>query len=127
MPFLTKLEPYFYAVMRIVVGFLFAFHGLQKLFGMFGGIGGRAVPLATQMGAAGVIETVGGLLIMIGLWAAPVAFICSGEMAFAYFQAHFPKGRWPIQNGGELAVLYCFVFLYIAARGSGRLSVSGGR
>jgi putative oxidoreductase len=124
MPFLTKLEAYLYALMRIVVGFLFVFHGLQKMFGMFGG---RAMPLASLPGAASVIETVGGLLIMIGFWAGPVAFICSGEMAVAYFRAHFPKATWPIQNGGELAVLFCFVFLYIASRGSGRLSVSGGR
>jgi putative oxidoreductase len=124
MPFLTKFEPYLYALMRMLVGFLFAFHGLQKLFGLFGG---RSMPLASQLGAAGVIETVGGFLIMIGLWAGPVAFICSGEMAVAYFQAHFPRAFWPVQNQGELAAVYCFVFLYIAARGSGRLSVSGGR
>jgi putative oxidoreductase len=124
MPLLTKLEPYLYGLMRLVVGFLFAFHGLQKLFGLFGG---KAVPLASQMGAAGIIESVGGLLVMIGLWAGPVAFICSGEMAVTYFQAHQPQALWPIENRGELAAVYCFVFLYIAARGSGRLSVSGGR
>lgn len=124
MPFLTRLEPYLYAVMRMVVGFLFTFHGLQKLFGMFGG---KPAVLLSQTGAAGIIESVGGLLIMIGLWAGPAAFICSGEMAAAYFQSHHPQGLWPIQNRGELAAMYCFVFLYIAARGSGRLSVSGGK
>ena len=75
------------------------------------------------MGAAGIIEVVGGTLIAIGLFTSPVAFIASGEMAFAYFMAHAPRGFWPIMNGGELAVLYCFLFLYFAAVGSGRWSV----
>jgi len=106
-----------------VAGLLFAFHGLQK----FGLLGGDMVPLASLLGAAAVIETVGGLLIMIGLAASPVAFICSGEMAYAYFTAHQPRGTWPIQNGGELAALYSFIFLYIATRGAGVLSVDGGK
>lgn len=109
-----------YALMRIVVGFLFAFHGAQKLFGAFGG---TAQPLASLMGVAGIIELGCGLLIMIGLLGAVAAFIASGEMAYAYFTAHFPRAFWPVQNGGELAVLYCFVFLYIASRGSGQWSV----
>lgn len=114
------LEAYAYAAMRIVTGFLFLFHGLQKLFGMFGG---QVVELTSLRGAAGVIELAGGLLVMVGLFTAPVAFICSGEMAFAYFMAHYPQGFWPILNRGELAALYCFVFLYIAARGAGPLSL----
>jgi putative oxidoreductase len=124
MRFLAKFEPYAYALLRIVAGLLFTFHGLQKLFGMFGG---KGVPLASMMGAAGVIESVGGILVMIGLATQPAAFICSGEMAFAYFTAHFPQAFWPIQNRGELAALYCFVFLFIATRGSGALSAGRGK
>jgi putative oxidoreductase len=120
---LRRFEPYAYAFLRIVAGLLFMFHGLQK----FGLLGGQMVPLASKMGAAAVIETVGGVLIMIGLQAAPVAFIASGEMAYAYFTAHQPRGTWPIQNGGELAALYSFLFLYVATRGAGVLSVDGGK
>ena len=93
---------------------------LQKLFGMYGG---NVVPLASRYGAAGIIELAGGALVMIGLFTSPVAFICSGEMAVAYFLSHYPSGFWPIVNRGELAALYCFVFLYIASRGGGPLSV----
>ena len=118
---LGRYSPYLYALLRIVAGLLFAQHGLQKLFGWLGAQG--AVELMSQMGAAGIIELVGGTLIAIGLFTSPVAFIASGEMAFAYFMAHAPKGFWPIMNGGELAVLYCFLFLYFAAVGSGRWSV----
>jgi len=110
---LAKAQPWTYQAMRIVAGFLFFCHGLQK----FGLLGGRQVPLLSQAGAAGVIEVAGGLLIAIGVAVTPVAFICSGEMAVAYFQAHFPRAALPAQNGGELAALYCFVFLYIATRG----------
>lgn len=116
----ADLEGYAYSAMRIVTGFLFMFHGLQKLFGMFGG---QAMPLPSQMGLAGVIELVGGVFVMIGLFTTPAAFICSGEMAAAYFLAHLPQAFWPISNRGELAVLYCFVFLYIAARGAGPFSL----
>ena len=112
---LAKAEPWAYLAMRIVVGVLFAFHGAQKLFGLFGG---RHVALVSQFGAAGVIEFFGGLLIAAGIAVSPIAFICTGEMAFAFFQAHLPRGPWPIQNGGEPAVLYCFVFLYMATRGA---------
>ena len=118
---LGRYSPYLYALLRIVAGLLFAQHGLQKLFGWLGAQG--AVELMSQMGAAGIIELVGGTLIAIGLFTSPVAFIASGEMAFAYFMAHAPKGFWPIMNGGELAVLYCFLFLYFAAVGSGKWSV----
>lgn len=109
-----------YSILRLVAGFLFACHGAQKLFGAFGG---HAMPLASQMGLAGIIEFGGGTLIALGLFTSPVAFIASGEMAWAYFQAHAPKSNWPIQNGGEPAVLFCFLFLYMAARGSGPLSL----
>jgi putative oxidoreductase len=117
------LGPYadrLYAIFRIVVGFLFSFHGMQKLFGAFGG---QQVELASLQGLAGIIELVCGLLVMIGLLTSWAAFLASGEMAVAYFMVHFPKGFWPIENGGELAALYCFAFLYIAARGSGPWSV----
>jgi putative oxidoreductase len=117
---LGKYAGYIYGIMRIVVGFLFALHGAQKLFGVLDGRGWHPDPL---MLAAGIIEFVGGSLIAVGLWAGYAAFISSGQMAAAYFMAHAPEGFWPILNRGELAVLYCFIFLYIAARGSGRLSV----
>ena len=110
----AKAQPVAYQAMRIVFGVLFAFHGAQKLLGVFGG---QQVSLASQLGAAGIIELVGGLLVAAGIAVTPVAFLCSGEMAFAYFRAHFPRGVVPIQNGGELAVLYCFAFLYISTRG----------
>ena len=117
---LGRYSPYIYALLRIVAGLLFSLHGVQKL---FGALGGQAVELASQLGVAGIIELVGGVLIAIGLFTSPVAFIASGEMAAAYFLSHAPRGLWPIQNGGELAVLYCFVFLYFAAMGSGKWSV----
>jgi len=114
------MEGYAYALMRFVVGFLFMFHGLQKILGMYGG---QVMPMLSRAWIAGIIELVGGVLVMAGLFTTPVAFICSGEMAAAYFLAHYPKAFWPIQNGGELAALYCFVFLFIASRGGGPLSV----
>jgi putative oxidoreductase len=119
-----RYAPQVYALFRIVAGFLFMFHGLQKLFGLFGG---QVMPTGSLPWIAGVIELVGGLLVMIGLLTRVVAFICSGEMAAAYFMAHQPKGTWPIENGGELAVLYCFAFLYVATRGAGIWSVDGTR
>ena len=111
-----------YAIMRIVVGFLFAFHGAQKIFGAFGG---TARPIASLMGVAGVIELTAGLLVMFGLLAGLAAFLASGQMAFAYFLRHAPRGAWPIENDGELAALFCFVFLFISARGSGIWSLDG--
>jgi putative oxidoreductase len=114
--------PQLYALLRIVAGLLFACHGAQKLFGVLGGVGappGTMVPLFSLMGLAGLIECVGGLCIAVGLFASYAAFIASGEMAAAYFMAHAPRSFWPIQNNGEPAVLYCFLFLYMAARGAG--------
>ncbi len=121
---LGKFSPQIYALLRIVAGLLFAQHGAQKL---FGALGGEAVELVSRAGLAGVIELVGGLLIAIGLFAGLAAFIASGEMAAAYFIAHAANALFPIQNRGELAVLYCFVFLYIAARGSGTWSIDAAR
>jgi len=117
---LGKYSAYFYALLRIVAGLLFAQHGVQKLFGL---LGGTQQPLLSQFGLAGVIELFGGLAIALGLFTSPVAFVASGQMAVAYFQAHLPRGFWPIQNGGELAVLNCFLLLYIASRGSGKWSL----
>jgi putative oxidoreductase len=117
---LARAEPYAYSALRIVSGSLFVFHGFQKLFGMFGG---QEVELLSRLGAAGVIEVVAGTLIAIGLATVPAAVVASGEMAFAYFLAHAPKGGWPIENGGELAVLYGFLFLFIATHGPGPISL----
>jgi putative oxidoreductase len=119
---LGRLAPYLYVLLRIIAGLLFACHGAQKLFGLFGGVGGQpgaTVPLVSLPGLAGVIELVGGLLIALGVLTSYAAFLASGEMAFAYFMQHFPRGFWPLQNGGELAVLYCFLFFYIATHGTG--------
>jgi putative oxidoreductase len=109
-----------YALFRLVFGALFVCHGAQKLFGAFGGI---PVPLSGIVLVAGIIEFAGGILIALGLVTSWAAFITSGQMAVAYFMAHAPRGFWPIVNQGELAVLYCFAFLYMAARGSGSYSV----
>ena len=117
---LGRFAPYFYVALRIAAGLAFAEHGAQKLFGV---LGGQAVALTSQRGLAGIIEFLGGIMIAMGLFTSPVAFISSGEMAWAYFQQHAPRGPWPIQNGGELAVLYCFIFLYLSAVGSGKLSI----
>jgi len=116
-------QGYARSIMRIVIGFLFTQHGCQKLFGMFGGLGGHAAPMWSELWVAGVLETFGGALIVLGLFTRPVAFLLCGEMAAAFFRQHFPRGFWPIRNGGELAVLYCFVYLYLAAAGGGPLSL----
>ena len=105
-----------YVLFRVVLGFLMACHGAQKLFGALGGPKANT-PLMTF---AGPVEFVGGLFVALGVFAGIAAFFVSGTMAVAYFMAHAPKGLWPIKNGGELAVAYCFAFLYIAARGTGR-------
>jgi putative oxidoreductase len=121
MRWLQRFEQPIYALLRVVSGFLFFCHGAQKVLGAFGGHGAGGLP--PLLVAAGWIEVVGGALIAVGLFGAIAAFISSGEMAVAYFQAHAPGGLWPIVNHGEAAVLYCFLFLFIAARGSGAFSV----
>ncbi len=113
---LGRFGPQLYALMRMVVGLMFAVHGAQKIFGVFGG---HQVPMASQFGLAGIVELAVGLMVAMGFLTGTAAFIGSGEMAYAYFTVHLPRGGPPVQNGGELAVLYCFVLLYIAARGVG--------
>lgn len=117
-------EPWMRSVLRIAAGFTFSLHGMEKLFGMFGGLGGHGARahLFTLMGLAGRLETFGGILLILGLFTVPVAFVLSGEMAAAYFMVHFPRGFFPIRNGGELAVLYCFIFLYLVTAGPGPVS-----
>ncbi len=111
------------SVLRIVSGFLYMQHGAQKLFGFFSMPQTHSFPLFSLMGLAGVIEFFGGLLILLGLFTRPVAFILSGQMAVAYFMVHAPKGFWPILNGGDLAVLFSFLFLYLASAGGGAWSL----
>jgi putative oxidoreductase len=122
---ISNLQPYAISLLRLVTGFAYSAHGLQKLFGLFGGVGGRGatVHLTSLLGVAGLLETVGGILILLGLFTRPVAFVLCGEMAFAYFRQHAPRGLWPIVNGGELAVLYCFIFLLLCVAGPGPASL----
>lgn len=122
--FLGPYQEKIYAIVRIVLGFLFSCHGAQKLLGLFAKPGEAPMELNAMMTAAGAIELAGGILIAVGLLASWAAFIASGEMAVAYFMAHQPNGTWPIQNQGELAAVYAFIFLYIAAHGSGKWSIA---
>ena len=117
MRFLDNFQEHAYALLRIVSGFLFLCHGTQKLFNFpvefpYG-------PLNAMTGTAAAIEVVGGTLLILGLFTRPVAFICSGMSAVAYWMAHGTQGLFPIANGGELVALYCFIFLFIATRGAG--------
>ena len=115
-------SPRVLSVLRIVTALLFIPHGTQKLFGVPGAQ--EAVPaLVSMMGVAGILECIGGLLILVGVFTRPVAFLLSGEMAVAYVTGHAPRGFWPILNRGELAALYCFVFLYLAVAGGGSWSL----
>jgi len=110
-------------LLRIITGFLFMTHGSQKLLGFPSEMEGGRPELFTQIGLAGVLELFGGFLILIGLATRPVAFLLSGMMAVAYFTVHAQGGFWPLENGGELAVLYCFVFFFFMCAGAGGLSV----
>ncbi len=121
--FLGRFENQSYALLRIVTGFLFLCHGSQKLFG-FPAAAREGAPAWIQYGAGG-IELVGGALVLIGLFTRPAAFICSGTMAVAYWLAHGTQALFPLNNGGELAALYCFAFLFIACRGGGSFSLDG--
>ena len=121
---IKRLTEVTYFILRIVTGFLFMQAGGLILFGWFGGMpGGEKVRLMSQTGIGGILEFFGGILIMLGLFTRPVAFILSGMMAVAYWQFHFPSANWPIQNQGLPAVLFCFIFLYMAAKGAGEWSL----
>ena len=119
----ARWEPRLRSLLRIVAAFTFSQHGWQKFFGWLGGIGGQSVPVTTMLGAAGVIETIGGALIILGLFTRPTAFILSGEMAIGYFRTHAPRSFWTLLNGGEITVFYCFWFLWLSTAGPGPLSL----
>lgn len=120
MTVLEKWSPYGLSLLRVVAALLFMQHGMQKLFGF----PGAAPPtMSTLLLAQGVIEVVGGLALLVGFYARPVAFILSGDMAVAYFLAHFPRAFFPALNGGDAAILYCFVFFYIIFAGAGPVSI----
>lgn len=123
----TKASPYLLSILRIIAAFLFMQHGAEKLFGVPGGsfeLISSAKLFTLVPGLAGILEFGGGLLLLIGLFSRPIAFILSGEMAFAYFMVHFQHNHtFPILNGGDLAVLFCFAFLYLSAAGPGPWSM----
>ena len=125
---LSRLGPVTRALLRIGVALLYMQHGVQKLFGLFGGVGptpGGTVMLWSQMGLAGVLETFGGLLLLLGLFTRPVAFLVAAEMLVAFFQVHLPKGGVPLENGGEVPLLYMLVFLFLLGNGAGPASFDG--
>jgi len=125
MPAIRAFEPFARSLLRIVAGFAFSLHGMQKILGLFGGMGGKGATASfgSLPWIAGCLELAGGVLLILGLFTSPVAFILSGEMAVAYFRAHFPHGFFPIVNHGELAALYCFIFLYLSVAGAGPISL----
>jgi len=123
---LLRFRPYALSLLRIFAAYTFLLHGTQKVFGWFGGLPATLPPnVLIMLRAAGWIETIGGVLIFLGLFTAPVAFILCGEMAFAYFIGHASRGPalLPLVNGGEPAVLYCFIYLYLATGGGGAWSL----
>ena len=120
----SGLAPQLLSVLRIVAALMFMQAGTMKLFGWPAAMpGGATVSLMTQVGIGGVLEAVGGALLLVGLFTRPVAFVLSGEMAVAYFQFHAPQGFWPTVNQGQPAVLYCFIWLYFSAAGAGPWSL----
>jgi putative oxidoreductase len=125
----TTWGPYLQSVLRIAAAFFFLQSGTMKLFAVPVGVppDGGTVPLLSQVGVGGVLEVVGGALLLIGLFTRPVAFVLAGEMAVAYFQFHFPQGFWPVENNGFAAALYCFVWLYFSAAGAGPWSLDARR
>lgn len=126
-PIPARWAPRLLSLLRVAAAFLFIAHGTQKLFAWPVEEPREPAALLSLMGVAGVLETFGGLLLLLGLFTRPVAFILAGEMAVAYFKAHAPQGLWPILNGGELAALYCFLFLYLGAAGPGPWSLDARR
>jgi putative oxidoreductase len=124
---LSRYAPMALALLRIGAGLLFMQHGGQKLFGWFGGFGapGATAELMSQMGLAGILEFFGGLLIVLGLLTRPVAFLLAGEMVVAFFQAHLPRGGSPLENGGEVPLLYALIFLALVFLGPGAASIDG--
>jgi putative oxidoreductase len=126
MPTGSTFQSYAFALLRIVAGFTFTLHGAQK-FGALGGLGGHAAAPYSMLWFAGVIEIIGGPLIILGLFTRPVALILCGEMAVAYFTVHIHRGpfAFPLLNGGEITVLYCFIFLYLITTGAGPFSLDG--
>ena len=122
MGFLSRYSPQILGLTRIIVGLLFLEHGLMKLVGFPASMG--AGPLPPMMLAAGIIEVAGGGLVALGLFSRYAAFVCSGQMAVAYFIAHFPRGIYPALNGGDGAILFCFIFLYLAAAGPGAFAIN---
>jgi putative oxidoreductase len=123
---LAALAPATHALLRIGAGLLYMQHGAQKLFGLLGGFmgtPGATAPLMSQMGLAGVLEFFGGLLIVLGLFTRPVAFLLAGEMLVAFLQAHLPQGGFPIQNGGEVPLLFALIWAFLVGNGAGPLSV----
>jgi putative oxidoreductase len=123
----SALGPILLSVLRILVALLFLEHGAQKLLGFPPGMQMPMPAALTQLWFAGLIELVGGILLLLGLFTRPVAFLCAGEMAFAYFIGHAPRGFFPANNMGDAAILYCFVFLYLSAAGPGPWSVDAMR
>ena len=125
----ARWAPGLHALLRIGAGLLFMEHGLQKLFGLFGGMGpsGGSVPIFSLMGLAGVLECCGGLLLVLGLFTRPVAVVLLLEMLYAFSTVHLPKGGAPIQNGGELALLYGLIFAFLAGNGAGPASLDSRR
>ena len=123
----SNWTPRLHAILRIVLAILFIGHGLVKLFGFPDGAQPGQVPLLSLFGIAGLFELFGGAAILVGLFTRPVAFLLSGEMAIAYFMVHAPQGFYPVINGGELAIIYAFAFLYLAAAGAGPWSIDARR
>ena len=122
-PIPSRWSPYLLSVLRIIAAFTFITHGSQKLLAFPVVESRNPVPLLSLFGVAGVLELVGGALLFLGLFTRPVAFLLSGEMAVAYFMAHASRSFWPILNGGEVAVLFCFLWLFLAAAGPGPWSL----
>ena len=124
----SSFAPQLRSVLRIVAALMFLQAGTVKLFGWPMGMpDGATISLASQVGIGALMEFVGGILLLIGLFTRPVAFLLAGEMAVAYFQFHYPQGFWPVVNQGQPAVLYCFIWLYFSAAGAGPWSVDASR